>query len=120
MAASDLLEEGELVWVDFDPAVGREQRGRRPALVVSRTIYQSASSYVVVCPITRSTKAWPYKVLLPDDLPIKGAVLVDQIKSIDRRGRVFGRVGKVPELVLTEVRFKLAGITGIPTLSNAE
>ena len=114
VAGIDAPHEGEVVWVDFDPAVGHEQRGRRPALVVSRTIYQTESSYVIVCPITRNIKPWPYKVLLPEDCPIKGAVLVDQVKSIDRRHRVIRRVGSVSNEVLSEVRHKLAGIVGVP------
>ena len=113
MAELEALEDGELVWVEFDPAVGREQKGRRPALVVSKSLYHSTSSYAIVCPITRNKKPWPYKVNLPDEAGIKGAVLVDQVKSIDRRHRVFGRVGRVPDEVMHEVRGKLAVVVGI-------
>jgi mRNA interferase MazF len=83
--ANGTIDLGDLVWVDFDPAFGHEPGGRRPALVMSIASYNESSSFVLVCPITRNDRSWPFKVGLPSGGAIAGAVLVDQIKSIDKR-----------------------------------
>jgi mRNA interferase MazF len=67
----------------------------------------------IVCPITRNTQAWPSKVLLPEGLAAQGAVLVDQVRSIDRNARILRKLGQVPDAVLLLVRRKLAALTGI-------
>ena len=78
-------DRGDLVWLDFDPQAGREQAGRRPALVLSPRAYHQHTPYAVVCPITTRVKGYPFEVVLPAGLPIAGAVLADQVESIDRR-----------------------------------
>lgn len=100
MAAPD---RGDLVWIDFDPQSGHEQAGRRPALVLSPRAYHQVSPYAVVCPITHTVKGYPFEVLLPEGLPISGAVLADQVKSIDRRSRRIEPAGKAPDSVVQEV-----------------
>jgi len=67
----------------------------------------------IVCPITRNTQPWPSKVLLPEGLAAQGAVLVDQVRSIDRDARILRKLGQVPDAVLLLVRRKLAALTGI-------
>ncbi len=105
-------EAGDLVWVDFNPQSGHEQSGRRPALVLSPRGYHTRTALAVVCPITSNTTPYPFKVLLPVDLPIGGAVLADQVKSIDRRARGLQIAGTVPTSVLAEVKAKLAALLG--------
>jgi len=67
----------------------------------------------VVCPITSNKTPWPSKVVLPDGLAARGAILVDQIRMLDRTERGFRSVGRVPEEVLNEVRARLAALLGI-------
>lgn len=104
---------GDVVWVDFDPAAGHEQAGLRPALVVSSAAYNELSSYVIVCPITSSTKPWPWKVPLPPLGAFRGFVAADQVKSIDRRTRVRRIAGNVPDSVIDETRVHIATLLGI-------
>ncbi len=101
---------GALVWVDFDPALGTEQSGFRPALVVSATIFNAMSRRSLVCPITSNMAPWPTKVVLPAGLPVTGAVLTDQIRSVDRSRRGFRLVGQVPPDVLARVRAVIASL----------
>jgi mRNA interferase MazF len=105
-----LPDAGDLVWLNFDPRAGHEQAGRRPALVLSPRIYHEKTTLVIVCPITSNTKPYPFKVILPDGLAIGGAVLADQVKSIDRAARQLGIVGVAPRSVLLEVQAKLAAL----------
>lgn len=104
MAAPD---RGDLVWIDFDPQAGHEQAGRRPALVVSPRAYHQVAPFAVVCPITTTVKGYPFEVVLPTGLPMSGAVLADQVKSIDRRSRRLEPAGKAPTSVVEEVVAKI-------------
>jgi mRNA interferase MazF len=55
-----LPEAGDVAWVEFDPVLGAEQAGRRPALVVSEREYHEISSRALVCPITSRARPWPF------------------------------------------------------------
>jgi mRNA interferase MazF len=107
-------DAGEIVWVDFGPPFGHEQAGRRPALVVSPRSYNERSSLIVVCPITRSPAPWPFKVELPEIDRLKGAILVDHIKSVDRQIRFVRRAGQVPGEVLNRVYAMIIAMLAIP------
>ena len=106
-------ERGALVWIDFTPQSGHEQAGHRPALVMSPLIYHERSKLAVVCPITSNTQPWPWKVVLPDGLAVAGAVLVDQVRSIDRAARGLRLAGHAPQAIVAEVQAKLAVLLGI-------
>ena len=110
---SDLPERGALVWIDFTPQSGRGQSGHRPALVMSPRIYHERSKLAVVCPITSNPRPWPWKVVLPNGLSVSGAVLVDQVHSIDRAARGLSLAGVAPQTVVAEVQAKLAALFGI-------
>lgn len=113
MPSQSVPDAGDIVWVEFDPVVGRDQRGRRPAFVISGVDYNSRSTYVVVCPITRSSRAWPFKVEIPQNEAVNGFIIVDQIKSVDRVGRVVGKGPRLPAETLKEVRMKLEVLLGL-------
>jgi mRNA interferase MazF len=96
-------DRGDLVWVDFDPQAGREQAGRRPALVLSALAYNRRAGLAVMCPITSRRKGYPFEVSLPDGLPLGGVVLVDHVRSLDWRVRRASVEGRVPAAVLGQV-----------------
>ena len=100
-------ERGDLVWLDFDPQAGREQSGRRPALVMSPRSYHQVSSLMIVCPITSTHRGYPFEVALPEGLRIQGFVLVDQVKSLDRHVRRVEPAGRVPDRIVEEVIARL-------------
>ena len=104
------LDAGDLVWVALNPVRGREQAGRRPAVVITTATYHRVSALALVCPITSNLRPWPFKVLLPGNLKIKGAILVDQMRAIDRAERIFGRAGRVPDGTLKTVRSVLVAM----------
>lgn len=110
---SDAPEAGDLVWVNFDPQAGHGQAGRRPALVLSPSGYHEKTALAIVCPITSNIQPYPFKVPLPDGLPIGGAVLADQVKSIDRAARQLTVAGQAPRSVLGDVLAKVATLLGI-------
>jgi len=94
---------GDLVWLQFDPQAGHEQSGRRPALVVSPDAYNARVGLALVCPVTSKPKGYPFEVVLPDGLEVTGAILSDQLKSLDWRARRATRIANLPEPVFEEV-----------------
>ncbi len=108
-----LPDAGDIAWVDFEPIRGTEQGGTRPALIVSERGMHEMTRRAIICPITRNIQPWPTKILLPDGLAAEGAVLVDQIRSIDRSERILRTFGKVPKPFLATVRRRLAALLGI-------
>ena len=106
-------DAGQLIWLSFSPQAGREQSGRRPALVLSPRAYNSRAGLCLVCPITTHVKNYPFEVLLPAGLAIAGVVLSDHIKSADWESRKAEYAGSAPSDVLAEVRAKLRPLLGI-------
>jgi mRNA interferase MazF len=99
---------GDLIWTDFDPTKGREQAGRRPALVVSSVEFTKNTGLAIVCPITSRVRPFPTSVVLPPDLPIAGEILTSHIRSIDTIARPIRYAGAtVPTEVAQLVRAKL-------------
>ena len=107
------LEAGDLIWTDFDPRVGREQSGRRPALVVSPAEFCKATEFAIVCPITSRVRPFGTSVVLPPGLPVSGEVLTSHVRSIDTLARPIAFAGKVSAATLDDVRSKLAALMGI-------
>jgi len=110
---SRVPDAGDLIWLDFDPQAGREQAGRRPALVLSPSSYNGKADLCLVCPITSRVKGYPFEVPLPPDLPISGAVLSDHLKSLDWRARAAKIAGKAPQAVTNAVRVRVAALIGV-------
>jgi len=102
-------ERGDIVWLDFNPQLGHEQRGRRPALVVSYKAYNERVGLGIFCPITSKIKEYPFEVEI-DLKKIKGAVLSDQIKSLDWKVRNIEFIEKINEKDLEEVVEKIEAI----------
>jgi mRNA interferase MazF len=108
-----LSDAGDIAWVNFDPVKGTEQSGTRPALIISEGAMHKITTRAIICPITRNVQPWPTKILLPTGLAVQGAVLIDQVRSIDRRARILRTLGQVPKPFLTTVRQRLAALMGI-------
>lgn len=112
-AARYVPERGDLLWLTFDPQAGREQAGRRPALVLSPGAYNRRANLAVVCPITSVAKGYPFEVALPAGLPLSGVVLADHLKSADWTARRAEFVAKASAEVLAEVTAKLRPLLGV-------
>lgn len=100
-------ERGDLVWLDLNPRVGREQAGHRPALVVSESAYNERAGLALVCPITNQQKGYPFEVPIPDGLPVSGVVLADHVRSVDYSVRRMRRAGTASSNVIADVVAKL-------------
>ncbi len=95
--------KGEFIAATFDPQSGHEQKGRRPALVVSNTLFNEQTGLAMVCPLTTTYRGYPFHVAVSDNQQVKGFVMVEQIKSIDYRARQAKVIGKASDDLLDEV-----------------
>jgi mRNA interferase MazF len=102
----------DFVWLTFDPQAGREQAGRRPALVLSPKVYNARSGLLLACPITNQAKGYPFEVAVPSGAGVIGVVLVDHLKSVDWKARHAERLGRCTDETMEEVRAKLAPLLG--------
>jgi mRNA interferase MazF len=100
-------DRGDMVYLDFNPTKGREQRGYRPAVIISPAAYNAKSSLALFLPITSKQKGYPFEVLLPEGLQVRGVILADQIKSLGWRMRDLKFVETLPLEVMAEVRGKI-------------
>ena len=100
-------ERGDVVWLDFDPQAGHEQAGRRLAIVLSPSSYNRRIGLAIVCPITNQVKGYPFEVLIPQGLKVKGVILSDQARYLDWKARNSSSLTKLPTVVVDEVLKKL-------------
>lgn len=112
MVTSYAPEAGDIVMMDFDPQVGREQARRRPALVLTDQGYNRASGLAVVCPLTSKRKPYPFALPITVD-QVEGAVLVDQLKSMDWSGRKAKFHSKAEPSLVNKVRQYVAVLLAI-------
>ena len=112
MSAAYVPEAGDFVWLTFDPQAGREQAGRRPALVLSPGEYNRRSGLALVCPITSQAKGYPFEVAVPPNQGATGVILSDHVKSVDWKARHAEKLGRCSIEALEEVRARLAPLLG--------
>lgn len=96
-------KQGDLIAVTFDPQAGHEQKGRRPALVVSKDLFNSSTGMAIVCPITNTDRDFPFHVPIPKTSKLNGFVMVEQVKSVDFLARRVKRIEPLNEELLSEV-----------------
>jgi mRNA interferase MazF len=106
-------DAGDVACLDFSPQAGREQAGRRPAVVLSPRIYNAKASLAVVCPVRSQAKGYPFEIAMPAGIAIRGVILADQLKSLDWRQRQGQKAGRIPPAVLMQLRKGIAVLLGI-------
>ena len=95
--------KGDLVILTFNPQAGHEQKGRRPALIVSNDLFNKHTGFAIACPITNADRRVPFHVKIPAESSLTGFVMVDQVKSVDYRGRRVKLVERAPVQLVNEV-----------------
>lgn len=90
--------------MDFHPQAGREQGGRRPAVIISNDFFNSLSNIAIVCPITSTKNEFPLNFLLDSQTATQGSILCQHIKSLDLAARNSVFVEKLPEESFKEVQ----------------
>ena len=101
--SSYVPRKGDLVILTFDPQTGHEQKGRRPALIVSNDLFNRHTGFAMACPITNTDRKIPFHIRIPPVCSLTGFVMVDQVKSIDYQSRQIKYVEQAPLELLEEV-----------------
>lgn len=96
-------KQGDIIAITFDPQSGHEQKGRRPAYVVSKDLFNRSTGLAIVCPITNTDRAFPFHVPLPQESKLTGFIMVEQIKSVDFHSRRAKRIEKGNDELLSNV-----------------
>ena len=109
MAKFYIPNRGDVVWTDFDPAAGQEQKGKRPALVLSTTPFNQNVLLALVAPITSRVRGHGFEVPLNGE-KVSGVVLCQQIKMLDFKERGLGFAEKAPEVIVVQVLAKVRAI----------
>jgi mRNA interferase MazF len=97
-----VFEQGDIVYMDFDPQAGHEQRGRRPALVISNDLFNRVNSLTMVCPITHTDRGSPFYIHLDSRTKTDGVVMCDQVRMLDLNSRKAAFEEKTPDDILAE------------------
>ncbi len=96
-------EKGDFITLSFDPQTGHEQKGRRPALIISNNLFNQATGLAIACPITNTDRRIPFHLPVPTASSLTGFVMVEQVKSIDYRARNARFVEKAPSEFVEDV-----------------
>jgi mRNA interferase MazF len=99
---------GDVVWLTFSPQAGHEQAGRRAAVALSPIEYNAKVGLAILCPVTSQIKGYPFEVAIPNASPMSGAVLADQVKSLDWRARKAEFICALPYATVSEILQKLS------------
>jgi mRNA interferase MazF len=99
-------DQGDIIWLNFNPRMGHEQKGKRPAIVISPKEYNEKVKLGLFCPITSQEKQYPFEVKIKNE-KISGVVLSDQIKSLDWTKRNIEYIIKATEEEIKEVVEKI-------------
>ena len=102
-------DAGDIVWLEFDPQAGHEQPGHRPALVLSPARYNGKTGLMICCSMTTQVKGYPFEVRVDTD-GVTGAVLADQVKSLDWKARRARKKCTAPTEAMAHVRAMLKAL----------
>ncbi|MEE8400225.1 MAG: type II toxin-antitoxin system PemK/MazF family toxin [Desulfobacterales bacterium] len=101
--AGYIPRQGDFIAITFDPQSGHEQKGRRPALVVSKDLFNRSTGMAMVCPLTNTGRGFPFHVPVPENSSLTGFIMVEQVKSIDFRSRRGKRIEHASDELLANV-----------------
>ena len=96
-------KQGDIITTDFNPTRGREQKGRRPALIISNESYFQKTGLLVICPISRTSNKFPLHLSLNNELNTTGCILTQHIRTIDPEARPIEFIERVPEEIINQV-----------------
>lgn len=95
--------KGDFVVLTFDPQAGHEQKGRRPAIIISNTLFNQHTGLAIVCPITNTNRNFPFHIKIPQASSLSGFIMVEQVKSVDFRQRKIKFIEKASTETINEV-----------------
>jgi len=95
--------QGDIIAITLAPQAGHAQKGRRPALVVSKDLFNHSTSLAIVCPLTKTERGFPFHVAVPENSSLTGFVMVEQVKSVDFHTCRAKRIERASDELLSNV-----------------
>ena len=95
--------KGDFIVLTFNPQSGHEQKGRRPAIVISNFLFNKHTGLAIVCPITNTFRNIPFHIQIPEECSLKGYIMVEQVKSIDYKSRKIKFLEKASDTIIDDV-----------------
>lgn len=96
-------QKGDFITIYFDPQAGHEQKGRRPAIVLSNNLFNQHTGLAIVCPITNTDRGFPFHLSVPNGSRLTGFVMAEQVRSIDHKARRARFVERAPTAFVKDV-----------------
>lgn len=103
-------QRGHFIRINFNPQAGHEQKGKRPALVVSHTLFNEKRGFVFACPISNTKRQNPFYIIIPDGEALTGVIMTDQLRSLDYVARKAEFLGECPEALMRSALLKIKRI----------
>ena len=107
-------EQGNIITLEFDPQAGHEQKGRRPAIVVSNNVFDNFTKMAMLCPIMNTRRGFPLHIAL-DSRTTTGVVMCGQVKALDISVRNVSFKEKAPSNIIEEVADIIFGFIELPS-----
>jgi mRNA interferase MazF len=101
--AAYIPRQGDIIAITFDPQSGHEQKGRRPAFVISKDLFNQSTGLAIVCPITNTVRGFPFHIPISIESKLTGFIMVEQVKSVDFQSRRAKRIEHGGDELLSEV-----------------
>ena len=98
-----MVDQGTIIKLNFTPQSGHEQKGFRPAVVVSNGFFNQKTNMTIVCPITNTNNAFPLHVPLDNRTKTQGVILCEHVKALDIEARQYRIIEKLPDDILQNV-----------------
>lgn len=95
--------QDDIIAITFDPQSGHEQKGSRPALVVSKGLFNRSTGLAIVCPLTNTDRGFPFHLPVPASSSLTGFIMVEQVKSVDFSTRRAKRIESASDELLANV-----------------
>lgn len=98
-----MVNQGDIIKVNFSPKSGHEQAGNRPAVVISNDFFNNIAKLAIVCPITNTDKSFPLHVRLDSRTKTTGVVLCEHVRSLDLSSRAYETIEIIPQDILESI-----------------
>lgn len=98
-----MVKQGTIIKINFNPQLGHEQAGYRPAVVISNEIFNERAKLAILCPITNTNNYFPLHIPLDNRTKTTGVILCEHIKALDINERTYQIVEELPKDILNKV-----------------
>lgn len=98
-----MVNQGDIIKVNFNPQAGHEPAGYRPALVISNNFFTQKTNLTIVCPITNTNNQFPLHIPLDSRTKTTGVILCEHVRALDLQARSYKVIEPLPKELVKKV-----------------